>query len=467
MRQSFTAAARLPARGRQQQTRALAMGIFLLFGQAQAEEARSSELDLKHDTIEFTNKDVLHGRLIGGSSAREIRWRTPHATGDITFTPTNIASIRVVHGADMAPAESGDRVLLTNGDSLIGRITQLNGKHLLLETSYAGLIEINRSMVRAILTESMVGEIVYEGPAQMKGWTLGVASVDHPWVYRNHTFIAREPSTIGRDLDLPEVALIEFEAYSPKPLRFRLDLYTDMIDAPRGNTYYFLVTPTSIVLGRSNSGRGSHTIRASAGYRFRAKVTHRFQLFVNKGKAEISLHVNNAFIETWKDPESFAGGGNGMLFQSQAAGGLEIRNILVTRWNGILPEPLVISAMTDEDEIRFKNADLASGVIEHIEARQLTLKTQFASITTPLSRIKRIDFASRNGVRARFMPDDVRAYFRRDGYITLQLHSIKDSHLHGYSENVGEISVSLGALRAIRFNIYDDLTHPEFDPLLF
>ncbi len=439
----------------------------ILLAQTQAEQPHDASLARKHDTIEFTNKDVLHGHLIGGSSAHDILWRTPHAAGPITFTSTNIANIRIVHNTAGAPAESGDRILLTNGDALIGRITELNENDLVLETSYAGMIEINRSMIRAILAESLDGEIIYEGPSQLKGWTLGHANVDHPWVYRNHTLIAREPSTIGRDLALPDVALVEFEIYSPKPPRFRLDLYTDNVSAPRGNTYYFLITPTSIVLGRTNTGRGSHTLRASAGYRFREKITQRFQLFVNRAKAELSMYVNNAFVETWKDPEAFAGAGQGILFQAQGAGGLEIRNIMVMRWNGILPEPLVVSAITDKDEIRFKNADLASGDIEGIDARQLTLKTQFASITTPLSRIKRVDFASRTGKRARFMHDDVRAYFRRDGYITLQLRAIKDGRLHGYSENTGEVSIALGALRAIRFNIYNDLTHPEFDQLLF
>jgi len=179
------------------------------------------------------------------------------------------------------------------------------------------------------------------------------------------------------------------------------------------------------------------------------------------------MYVNFSFVVTWSVAEAFDVVGDGILFQAQGAGGLEIRNIMVMRWNGILPEPLAVSAITDEDEIRFKNADLASGNIESIESRQLTLKTQFTSITTPLSRIKRVDFATRTGKRARFMRDDVRAYFRRDGYITLQLRAIKDGRLHGYSENIGEVSIELGSLRAIRFNIYDDLTHPEFDQLLF
>ena len=62
------------------------------------------------------------------------------------------------------------KIELTNGDAFLGKVIHLDQDQLKLETWYAGTMQIERPMIKAIYPSSGQKLAIYEGPGSVDDW---------------------------------------------------------------------------------------------------------------------------------------------------------------------------------------------------------------------------------------------------------------------------------------------------------
>ncbi|NOY75686.1 MAG: hypothetical protein GXP32_07820, partial [Kiritimatiellaeota bacterium] len=127
----------------------------------------------------------------------------------------------------------------------------------------------------------------------------------------------------------------------------------------------------------------------------------------------------------------------------------------VAKWNGRAPGEKSDST-AKKDIIEFVNDDKVTGKLKSMDAKLAVFETDYAPLKVPVSRIKRINFASGSRGRARRNKSDARCVYAKGGHVTLDISTIADGKILGESENFGKASLDLKAFKKVELNIYDD-----------
>ena len=125
-----------------------------------------------------------------------------------TFATLLVASI-IGLGCGTAP---GGTVVLTNGDHLSGRITQLTPRRVVINTSYAGGVVIKVSSVRTITSRSPVKLTTIAGKTSLV--TISPAPGDQGWI----THSVSQTKTQIIPADLPPLPLVKKAPPAPAPI---------------------------------------------------------------------------------------------------------------------------------------------------------------------------------------------------------------------------------------------------------
>jgi hypothetical protein len=97
----------------------------------------------------------------------------------------------------------------------------------------------------------------------------------------------------------------------------------------------------------------------------------------------------------------------------------------------------------------------------------MKFETSYATLDIPLARVVEIVTSTENAARARKNKEDVQMVFADKGLLTLQLERIEKDEVKGQSENFGKITLPLGALHRLDFNIYAEKKADEADNFAF
>jgi len=416
------------------------------------------------DVLEFLNKDKLHGYLMAVVPGEYgLRWKHSSSDKPIDFGMGSVASATLARRKTAQAAPSTAAIYLTNGDMLPGNLVSLDGEKLVLDTWYAGKINVNRLMVKAMNPNSGVSSVIYEGPTDLTEWTMYRHGGNQVlWKFKNGALYALQSYPIGREIEgMPDMADIQFEAAwrSGYP-SFSFMFYTDNIQ-DNGNGYMLQISGSSIYLQRYSRDSGSRNIGGNDNYEAfnnRKSMKAKINLLVDKSKKAVTLLIDGNMVKQWTDTANFAGKGNGIMFRPNNQGDLKISNIKIAQWDGKLPEVGGVSSDkgAKEDLVRFVNNDKVSGQLKAIAAGNVKFETSYATLDIPLARVAEIVMASEKSERARRNKDDVRAYFADRGLVTIQLARIEKDEVKGKSENFGDISLPLGSLRLLEFSIYQE-----------
>lgn len=420
----------------------------------------SSDNEVTLDVIEFMNLDKLHGSLLGvGGEEARVSWQHQHATDRIAF------GVPAVSGIKLAPRQSGGgassahaAIHLTNEDELRGQIVSLDTNQLVLDTWYAGRMTIERPMVKAILPNASVSSLIFSGPTDIANWTIGRRSSRGTWTFKKGSFVTTQSnSPIGKNIDdMPDMARIEFTARWQGYPSFYFAFFTDNLERYYGNCYMLQASGSSVHLQRytrngNNTSLGNINVQQ---FNSGASSRARFTLLVNKKKRVITLLLDGVTTKTWEDAGTFAGLGNGILFQSQSGNRLRISDISVAEWDGEPPREGSTDVEVTEDLVRFTNRDKVSGRLASIENGNVKFVTTYATMDIPISRVAEFVFSAEESERARRNKTDVRCTFAGDGQVTFGLTEISDVEVKGYSENFGDITAPLAAFNYLEFNVY-------------
>jgi len=416
------------------------------------------------DVLEFLNKDKLHGNLLAVLPGDfGLKWKHSNSDKAIDFGLTGVGSATLAPRKVTQGTPASAAIYLSNGDLLPGNVVSLDNDKLVVDTWYAGRININRLMVKSLSPNIGVSSLVYEGPTALSEWTTYRSGGNQAqWRCKNGVLSALQSYPIGRVIEgMPDVVDMQFDAAwrSGYP-SFYFMFYMDNVQEQR-NGYMLQVSGGSLYLQRFTPESGSSNLGGNSNYEgFNNGVCRaaKFNLLVDKTKKTFTLLINGSLVKQWTDSGNFVGKGNGISFRSNNNGDLRISKIRISQWDGKLPEAGSSSSekVVKEDMIRFVNNDKVSGQLKSIANGNVKFETSYATLDIPLARIVEIVAASEKTERARKNKEDIRVTFADKGLLTLQLLRVEKDEIKGKSENFGEVTLPLGALRLLDFNIYQE-----------
>ena len=411
------------------------------------------------DLLKFSNGDTLHGTILSVLADGALRWRRADVKDSIPFKLDNVLELQLAPRPPRTTRTAHRLVVeLTNGDRLAGDLVTLNDKTLKLDTWYAGPLELKRAMIQRIVCHTAPPDAVYAGPTGLAGWT-AAEGARNAWKYKGGAFYAplRNSGGLGRNVNLPDMANIEFDLAWRGQLFFQVGFYFSTLNNLYSSGGYMLqMNGTSVFLNRTSPNRGSINMGNGVEVpKFQNKSKTHVSIRVNKAKNSVALFLDNELVKQWTDAEAFAGSGKGLIFYSQGQGQFRISSIAVTQWDGRLDSEAALAAPGADDLVRFANGDKVSGTVKSIAKDEVLVATSFSEMKVPLERITQIEFAGQKAGMARRQAGDVRAAFLDGSRFTLALEKMDEQTLAGSTENCGRVTTALDAFSRVQFHIYE------------
>jgi hypothetical protein len=425
------------------------------------------------DSLLFRNGDLLYGELLAIDAPTAVRWRHPDAAGPIEFKPDSIAQIDFPAPKNStAHSNNACRLLLADGDLLEGSLVSCDREALVLQTWYAGRLNIPRASLQSLdFISPSPG--VFAGITGLDGWTQGATVAAFPgesgqWAYRNSAFYADKPASIARDLKLPDVAEIQFDLAWKGSLNFAVAFYTDSLQpillplkdqGPGFGGFYSLRFQNSAVAlwpikKNDNFLRLGQLLVPSIMDNDRLRV----DLHVSKPQHKIALFLDDTLVKEWDDPEGFIGEGTGMRFVQNPGGVIKLSHLRITQWDGLFADEA--SPDMTHDAFWPENGAKVTGDIESIANGKMAVGTTNGPVEIPLTELKAIDFAHRQTTPPQTQAATVRATFAQGGGLTFILESWRPNEMIIRSADFGKAKINPAAFTRLQF-LYPGNNTPE------
>ena len=122
--------------------------------------------------VQLLNGDLFRGKFIGYDPAKGLRWKHPHIDSELLIAP---GSLRTLAFETTVPPENARqhacKIKLVNGDALSGELIQMENGKLVLDTWYAGGLEIDQSTITTLVPGFTKDKVFFDGPSDKKNWT--------------------------------------------------------------------------------------------------------------------------------------------------------------------------------------------------------------------------------------------------------------------------------------------------------
>jgi len=409
------------------------------------------------DIITFMNNDSIHGSLISLSYKKNLVYKHKSSKNPIKFKTENIQSIKLAHN-NTNPQNKIAEIVFNNNSSLRGTITSLTKKSLILNTTYAGKITIEPAMVKQININPKSLQPLYSGPNNINEWQTTNKQKSAFRIEENTLTIVKPNVAIATKVKQPNLIKYEFTLHSSCPM-IQFYFCSDNINNSKSNSYSLVINQRQIIL-RKNTHIPSSMCQVTLVNKYCQEIRNyskpKITLLVNKITREFIVLLNNNVVLQHTDPKPFSGKGDYIIFRSQS--NISISNIKITNWNGninLLKDDDKITTKIDKDTIIFADGDKITGTLKKIENNNLYMLTEYADITVPLNKIKKIQLACKNIATPRKNKNDIKAIFTDGNSIIMELLSMKNGIIKAKSEIFGEAEYKQSTFQEIILNIYD------------
>jgi small nuclear ribonucleoprotein (snRNP)-like protein len=388
------------------------------------------------DSLQLSNGDFLYGKLVSIGQQHEIRWQHPDALQPIEFKTTNITQIDLANTRQVGDDTNNCKIDLINNDTLKGNLVSCDKDSVMLDTACAGKLRLSRAMLESLVLIPPAQPAAFSGPTGLEGWTQG-KSVAQPlgetgqWTFRNDAFYAGKPASIARDVHLPDTAQIEFDLVWKGTLHMAIALYSDSLqpvslaskeNAPNfGGFYSFQVNSSYMDMMPIKQKDPLKSLGAIAVPALMQRNRAHFDLRCSKRDNKLALLINGVLVKEWIDADGFAGQGTMMRFVHQGQGVVKLSNIRIRPWDGQLEQPTPAQAHRVADSVRLSDGTTLKGNIENISNGKLAIATGSSTIHVDLSKLRQIDFASKDIAAAQTNSQPVRVVLTSGNVVSGQL----------------------------------------------
>ncbi len=457
------------------------------------------------DVLRFQNGDQLHGSFSGVADGSSILWKRDDVGGMVKFKPSELRQIVLRGGRPAKSLVGHSHVGTVGGDRIPGTVRELDSKRVLLETAYAGMLEIPRDRIGLVAPNPLGGRVFYNGPFDPEEWTM--LSAKHPdgiprdvlanpdeetplwkfsgssWYWQNQ----RGGTALVRKSGMPDRAILRFDLAWKNRLSLGIAFHADFTrpelegdEAKRnaanamqqpslpgvfGKSYVLHLYSHYVMLHRTTfdpEGRAiPEAVRPNdARVRLGDSGNASIELRCNRTTGEIVLFIDGEFIAQWselaEDPGEgidYAGAGGGLGFLVQAEDSpVRISEIVVAEWNG-MPDAARSLQVEDSDIVLLTNGtDRFSGKVTSVVDGKLKLEGRYGGFEFPMEEIAEVRFAKSGLAKAgENISDDIRVRLHPIGRITGKPLAGDKGNLRILTQDAGEMNMNLDPAVMLEF----------------
>ncbi len=424
-------------------------------------------------TVYFTNGDSLKGSIVSLQN-NQLSWNSDTLGGE---AKVQIEKIREILLSDVAEMKAeGDHMAFVHfnpdlrqqnqkmaGDTIYGSLVDITEKHVVLDTWYAGRLQLDRNMIRSFDISDKKA-FFYSGPKLENDWTF---SPSKSWENQNGFLDQKSANGTASRMfdDLPEAFCLSLKAESESRLSFQIIFCTEKASS-RSDGYLMTVDPNYCYLQRfsdNNGGILQGNERNQSPLREKEQTT--LELYVDRKTGKIALYSDKELVQEWSDPGQKPVGKAISFSSAGRSNDLKISKIQLSYWNGKLPneKPPKPDPITNPDpdpakgeqRIYLRNGDIALGSYQKIASGKIMLSTRFGEMELPIARIKKMDIPPVEYNERLLQNGDIRCWFPDGNYVTFRVEEItQDGKYKGRAQHFGEATFDPTAFNRIEFNLY-------------
>ncbi|MBA4149933.1 MAG: hypothetical protein H0X66_17615 [Verrucomicrobia bacterium] len=427
-----------------------------------ASQSASSALPGSNDALLLRNGDVLLGTLKKLNPETALTWSREDSLNPLDFKPAAISEVRLRQ--NQKRTTNNCEITFVNGSQLSGKLVSISDSKVLLDTWYAGRLSLPRASVLMIVPLQEDRTPIFAGPGGLEDWAMGnITAVNDAgqWTYQNGAFYASKAASVARNVNLPDVASIQFDIAWKGTLQMAVALYSDRlqpinlankdVEPDFGGFYSLQLGSLSAGLLMVKKGAPINYLWQMSTPLLSQKNQAHVEVRANKGKKSVTLMIDGVVVKEAVDSEGFAGTGQALRFVHQGHGTLRLSNLKVTEWDGLFEEPYSNKAGTEE-LIRLRNGDRVTGKIEQFENSKLVINTDGSKLEIPWQRVKQLEQHGKMLTADKNEPATALGYFMSGAPLKFDLERWDDKGIHVNSSQFGKAVFDPTVFQRIRFN---------------
>ena len=430
--------------------------------------------------LHFANpaEDKLSGSLESIADDKLI-WNAPILKQPTPFWLKSVLEVTLpttTHEQDVTHEAS---LRLMNGDVVRGQLAAVTDEVITLDTWYAGRLQFRRVMVKEVDVEDRAS-LIYVGPTGLDGW---VQSADSPtWSYENGALRTSSQRGIGRDIGLPDECIVAFDLAWKGTLGMNFTVFADDIttDSPKRGYQISCQGGYASIRRLGATMQGGDSVGVPE---FKENEKVRIEVRASRTAGLVCLYVNGRFTAKWNDQEVKGKLGKAIQFVPQSNASFRLAKIKVSAWDGVVenlpdenaamlglgmgirrfgmgnlnqePKPEPKPKPEEEGRMKLRNGDSIGGEVLSIVDGIITVKTPFAEVKLPVSRVRNIILKPASLEEPIRRNGDVRGWFADGSSVVFRLDGTTKDTLTGSSQTFGSATFKLAAFNRIEFNIHE------------
>lgn len=433
-------------------------------------------------TVHFQNGDSVTGQIINWD-LESIDLKSPDFTEPVTFSSSHILNILLDDKVNTEKQDEFDDLTTlilqhrNNQQGLHGVIkggfTNIDDTHVTLNTSYAGQVKVLKKFVTKMEVDSKQGYL-YTGPNSLDEWHNN--NMNQLWSFTNKSLISGPSAgNIAKDIQISESALISFDLSWKKDENLMLYLYSSDIEQERPDNYYKLTLQKneqkmykytsgrlrSDMVNKNNERRVKLNF-AKRNTLVKGELHARYEIYMSKKDGVFHIFRNGKLVNTFEDKQPKSTNfGSGLHLISSNKAPIRVKNLKLSKWSGHLPSEIDKEAFAklkgEGQRILLKNGDILLGQVGAVTDGIMKIQTLYTPINLPIVRMRSIDLTTSDIKDEPLMyANDIKCWFKSEGWIILKPISIKGDKLIAYHQAIGENEFDLKTFKRIDLNIYEE-----------
>ena len=184
-----------------------------------------------------------------------------------------------------------------------------------------------------------------------------------------------------------------------------------------------------------------------------------YQFYIDKKKGIFNIFVNGKQISTFQDPAPNSDElGTSVHLISGNNAPIKLKNIKMSRWNGITPNSLdkkIFEKLNGTGQkILLQNGDAVIGKTGVIDDGFMGIETEFGPMKLLLNSIHSIDLSDTAEDPPLMSKGDIKIYYNTGGSIIVKPISIIGSKLKAFHQAFGEKEFDMSAFNRIELHVY-------------
>ncbi len=391
---------------------------------------------------------------------------------------------QITSSVPLAIPEQFSIIRLENGDELYGTLKSLDAESLQLETSWGGLLPVNRNHVRYIGFDKQKAYL-RNATESLQGWTSAGNSMLPEC--RNGSWIMRGSNNteLQTKFDMPPRLHVQFSVYHTNSFRVHVFLWND--DNSQ-NKVEMTVSLEKAELNKVSSGHHKTIGRVKRQternwYSDKGVKRSDVQFYADREKGNYYLYLNGKQIARWEEgkelqnifeneeadeeeedgkdakPHDFKPG-NILGIRGYDSQNMALNNMNVLEWNGALPYPPeeqdIVGKYDREsstDKVMLVNGDVLRGSISLQEDGRIRVKSNHYDVIVPTSKVRSLNQKKEEEKKVAQDNSDVRVFLADQSIVSIRLDAVRDGRLEGHSSALGKVSIPIQSLRKVLFNL--------------